>query len=210
MQTVADRLAAAGYFAVVPALYHREGTSEGVGGTNPVFSYEDTDARYRAKGNLRDDNTIKDINTTTDWLKTHPRVLGDKIGIVGFCLGGRVAYLAAAACPGLSSAVVFYGGDIMQPFGEGLSPFERTANIQCPVMGNFGELDQNPTVDQVQKIEAELQRYHKTYDFKMYAGVADRFCSDHPASYHRESAEDALARTLDWLQKYLGSVIATA
>ena len=209
-QEVADRLAGAGYFAVVPTLYHREGTSEGVRGTNPVFSLEDVEPRRRAKGNLRDDNIIRDINTTMDWLRRHPRVLGDRIGIVGFCMGGRVAYLAAAACPGLSAASAFYAGDLMMPFGQGISPFELTANIQCPLMGNFGELDDNPTVDEVRQIEAALQEHGKIYDFKMYPGVGARFCSDDPAAYHRESAEDALDRTFDWLQRHLAPITASA
>ena len=82
--------------------------------------------------------------------------------------------------------------------------------MQCPILGNFGELDDNPTPDEVREIEAELQKYGKTCDFKIYPGVGARFCSDHPDSYHEESAKNALARTMDWLQKYLVPVTVTA
>ena len=211
MRGVADRYAAAGFFVVVPALYHREGNTEGIRGTNPVFDFEDVEGRQKARGNLNDDQTILDINTTIAWLQRSPRVLGDKIGIVGFCMGGRVAYLAAAACPGLSAASCFYPGDLMKPYGtQGPSPFDLTPNIQCPIMGNWGGDDNNPTVEEVGKFEAELKKHGKTCDFKIYPGVAARFCSDTPGAYHKEHAEDSLARTLDWFKKYLAPVTAAA
>ncbi len=210
IQNVCDRFAAAGYFAVAPALFHREGTTEGIRGTNPIYDYSDMESVRSAMGNLRDDQIILDVNTTIDWLNRLPRVQGDSIGIVGFCMGGRVTYLAAAACPGLAAASVFYGGNIMAPWGDPPIPFARTANIQCPVMGNFGDLDKNPTVEDVAKIEAELRKHGKTADFKVYAG-ADHgfFCDDRPV-YHRASAEDSWTRTIAWFQKHLAPVAASA
>ena len=212
IQNVADRLSDAGYIAVAPALFHREGTTEGVRGTNPMYGYsdEDRESATKAMGNLRDEQMILDINTTIAWLQRHPRVLGDKIGIVGFCMGGRVVYLAAAACPGLSAGVSFYGGNILKDWGGPPTPFDRTANIQCPIMGNFGEQDQNPTVDDVRNIEAELQKHGKTYDFKMYPATGHGFYCDERESYHEASAKDAWARALDWFQKHLAAVTATA
>ena len=213
IQAVADRLAAEGYFAVAPALFHREGTNEEVRGNNPVYGYgnaPDADARAKAVGNWRDDQLALDINTTIEWLRKHPRVQGEKIGIVGFCAGGRITYLAAAACSGLSAAVVFYGGNTMRVWGEAPTPFDRTANVQCPVMGNFGDLDQNPTVDDVKRIEAELLKLGKSYDFKMYPGAGHGFFCDERDSYHQASAHDAWTRTMGWFQKHLVSVAATA
>ena len=213
IQAEADRLAAAGYFAVAPALYHREDTTEEVRGTNPVFGYgpEETDERLRVMGHLTDDNVINDINDTIRWLKSEPRVVGDRIGIVGFCLGGRLVYLGAAACPGLSAASIFYapglhptfGSNMMGNLGEGPTPFERTNNIQCPVLGNFGALDLNLPVADMLKIEAELQRLGKTFDFKVYPTAGHSFYCHDRATYDRESAEDGWARTIDWFQKYL-------
>ena len=213
IQSVADRFAAAGYFAVAPALFHREGTTEEIRGTNPVFGYgnaPDAQARGRAAANLRDEDIILDINTTIEWLKKHPRVAGDRIGIVGFCAGGRITYLAAAACPGIGAASVFYGGNTMKPWGDGPTPFERTPSIGCPVMGNFGDLDANPTVDDVGKIESELKKHGKTYDFKMYRGAGHGFFCDDRDSYHEASAKDAWDRTLGWFQKHLSQVAAKA
>jgi carboxymethylenebutenolidase len=103
----------------------------------------------------------------------------------------------------LSAAVVFYGGRILLPFGEGPAPIERTANIQCPAMGNFGVLDQNPTPGDVRTIEAELQKHGKVRDFKIYAGANHGFHCDERPSYHAEASRDAWARTRSWFQKYL-------
>jgi len=218
IQNVADRFAKAGYFAVAPAIFHRENTTEGVRGTNPMFSYaglpgappnpEDEEARGKAVGNWKDEEIILDINTTISWLQNHPRVLGDRIGIVGFCAGGRITYLAASACPGLGAAVNFYGGGVMRALGNGPSPFDRAASIMCPVMGNFGELDQNPTPDEVRQMEAELKKHGKTHDFKIYPGAGHGFLCDERSSYDEPSAKDAWERTLGWFQKYLSPVAA--
>ena len=221
IQAITDRLGAEGYFAVAPALFHREGTTEEIRGTNPMYSYAGVagvpddppvqEARTRAVGNWKDSEIILDISHTIDWLRTHPRVLGDKIGIVGFCAGGRITYLAAAACPGLSAAVDFYGGNKLVAWGgSGPTPFDRTPNIQCPIMGNYGDQDQNPTADQVRQVEAELQKYNKAYDFKIYPGAGHGFMCDDRPSYHEASVKDAWTRTLGWFQKHLASVAATA
>ena len=198
IQEVTATLAREGYVAVAPVFYHRLGS-------NPLFSYtgEDAEARTKAMGSVRDAELTRDLDTTIAYLKGHAQVRADRLGIVGFCVGGRIAYLAATSCPGLSAAVVYYGGRILIPFGEGPAPFARTANIQCPVLGNFGELDQNPTPDEVHAIEAELKIHGKVCDFTIYPGANHGFNCDERPSYHAQAAIDAWARTRSWFQKYL-------
>ena len=212
IQGIADRFASEGYFAVAPAMFHRYDNSEAVRGTNPTFGYgeEDVPERNKAREQVTNDYIVQDINTTIDWLKRHPRVDSENIGIVGFCFGGCVVYLAASSCPGIKAGSMFYGGNIMRPRGDGPSAFERTANIACPVMGNFGEEDQNPSPKDVSKIEAELQKHGKVYDFKIYNGAGHGFYCDERESYRRDAAEDAFARTLDWFQKHMSRVAAAA
>ncbi len=220
IQAITDRLGAEGYFAVAPALFHREENTEGIRGTNPLFSYAgvagvpedkpDQEARSRAVGNWKDSELILDINHTIEWLQKHPRVSGDRIGIVGFCAGGRITYMAAAACPGLGAAVDFYGGNCLVSWGGGPTPFDRTSQIQCPVMGNFGDQDQSPPVDEVRKIEAELKKHGKTADFKIHPGAGHGFmCEDRP-SYDEAAAKDSWERTLGFFQKHLAPVAAKA
>lgn len=199
IEKVCDRFAQEGYVAVAPALYHREHP-------NPKLGYGDGDvpARNRYMGALRDEELVEDLNVTVNYLQNRfPRTRGRRIGIVGYCVGGRITYLAATSCPGISAASVYYGGRILVPFGDGPAPIDLSHQIKVPVMGNFGALDTNPTPEDVAKIEAKLKAAGVTYDFKMYPQAGHGFNCDERASYHEASAKDALARTLAWFDKYV-------
>lgn len=205
IQRVCDRLAQAGYVAIAPAMFHRQHV-------NPKLGYGDADvpARTRYMAALRDNEIIEDINQAIKWTQSEQfrRTNHQKVGIVGFCVGGRITYLAATSCPGLSAAVVYYGGRILVPFGDGPSPNDLTGQINCPVMGNFGALDTNPSPADVAIIEAKLKQTRKTYDFKTYPGAGHGFNCDERASYHKASADDAWARTLSFFEKNLKSPAA--
>ena len=198
IEKVCDRFAQEGYVAVAPALYHRQHP-------NPKLGYGDADMQ-RYMGALRDDELVEDINVTINYLQErYQRTIGQKIGIVGYCVGGRITYLAATSCPGLSAASVYYGGRILVPFGDGPAPIDLTHQVKIPVMGNFGELDTNPTPADVAQIEAKLKEVGATYDFKMYPGAGHGFNCDERDSYHEATANDGLARTLSWFGQYLKS-----
>jgi carboxymethylenebutenolidase len=204
IQKVCDRFAQEGYVAVSPALFHREHP-------NPMLGYGDDDApaRNRYMGALRDEEIVEDINNTIDYLQNmYPRTRGQKIGIVGYCVGGRIAYLAATSCPGLSASVVYYGGRILIPFGDGQAPIELTNRIKVPVMGHFGGQDQNPSPDDVAKIEQALKSAGVAYDFKTYPNANHGFNCDERASYNKAAADDAWGRTLSWFEKYVKSPVA--
>ncbi|MBM3926350.1 MAG: dienelactone hydrolase family protein [SAR202 cluster bacterium] len=199
IQDLTNRVANAGYVAIAPDLFWR-------GGAKRTFGYgqaPDADARAKAVAAFRDDEIVKDINASIDWLRRHPNVGRGGIGITGFCVGGRITYLAAARCPEIAAASVYYGGRIFLPFGEGPSPFDLTSKIKCPVMGNFGELDKNPTPDEVRKIEAALKQHKVPYDFKIYPNADHGFVCDERSSYHAESNRDAWSRTLSWFARHL-------
>ncbi len=140
IEKVCDRFAQEGYVAIAPALFHREHP-------NPKLGYGDEDVTKRNQymGALRDDELVDDINQVILWTQSEQfrRTNGQKIGIVGYCVGGRITYLAATSCPGLSAASVYYGGRLLVPFGDGPAPLDLTSNIKIPVMGNFGDLPLN-------------------------------------------------------------------
>ena len=197
IEKVCDRFAQEGYVAIAPALYHRENP-------NPKLGYDEMPAVMNYMGALKDDELLEDIDVTIDYLQNHyQRTMGQKIGIVGYCVGGRITYLAATGCPELSAASVYYGGRILVPFGEGPAPVELTNQIKIPVMGNFGADDTNPSPDDVQTIEAKLKEAGVTYDFKSYDGAGHGFNCNERDSYHEASANDALTRTLGWFDKYV-------
>ena len=154
---------------------------------------------------LDDDQLVEDIDQVIRWTQGDQfrRTNGQKIGIVGYCVGGRIAYLAATSCKGLSAASVYYGGRILAPFGDGPAPIDMTNQIEIPVMGNFGGQDQNPTPDDVATIEAKLKECGVTYDFKSYDDAGHGFNCNDRASYNEAAANDAFSRTVGWFEKYL-------
>ncbi len=200
MEKVCDRFAQEGYVAFAPALYHREEF-------NPKLGYNEMPAVQRLMGNLNDEELVEDINEVIKYSQSDQfrRTNGQKIGIVGYCVGGRITYLAATSCAGLSAASVYYGGRILVPFGDGPAPVDLTNRISIPVMGNFGADDANPSPDDVAQIEAALQAAGVTHDFKMYDGAGHGFNCDERDSYNEAAANDALDRTLAWFNQYLKS-----
>ena len=182
-----DRLAEAGYVAVAPDLYHRLGADE-----------------QRTPRQLKDSEMIADVRATVDFLKQHDAVDSDALGITGFCMGGRVAYLMAAAIPLFKAAVPYYGGNIMVALGEGgRSPFERTAEIACPLMFHFGQEDRNPSPEDMEKLDAELKRYNKAHEFYTYPNAGHAFMDFTGERYRKAAAEASWPRTLDFFARHL-------
>jgi carboxymethylenebutenolidase len=197
IQAVTDRLPSQGYVGLAPALFHREGRMT-------LGLYEELDTALARLGRCTDANIVADLKASMDYLKSQPFVDAQRIGVVGFCFGGRVAYQAACNLPDLQAAVVFYGGRILQPLGgDGPAPIEQTANINAPILGLFGEEDQNPSPQDVARIEAALRQHGKTYEFHMYPGCGHGFHCDARVSYRPEAAKDAWSKTLAWFDKYL-------
>jgi carboxymethylenebutenolidase len=166
--------------------------------------YEEMEPALARLGRCTDAQIIADVRAAVAYLKAQPFVDPQRIGIVGFCFGGRVSYQSACNVPDLKAAVVFYGGRILQPLGgPGPAPVEQTGNITAPVLGLFGEEDSNPSPADVATIEAELKKQGKTYEFHMYPGCGHGFHCDGRASYRHEAAKDAWAKTMAWFDKYL-------
>jgi carboxymethylenebutenolidase len=191
IQTLTDRFGAAGYVGFAPELYHREDPNS-------------SDDALTRMGRLRDANIVLDVNAAIEHLKSLPNVRDDRIGITGFCMGGRVAYLMATHNRDLRAAAVFYGGNIMVPWGEGPPPFDGTERIQCPVMGLFGEDDANPNPADVAKLDAELSRLGKVHEFHSYSGAGHAFMNEGRPSYRQDAAEDAFSKCLAWFERHLG------
>ena len=174
IQDVVHRLFREGYVVAAPELFHRQ----------PA----DMDPSKRT-GALLDKEILADLNATIAHLRTLS-VTAAPLGIVGFCMGGRVSYLAATAISELKAAAVFYGGNIMKALGDGPSPFERSANIQCPIIAFTGADDANPSPDDMKKIDAELTRLKKVHEFHLYLNAGHAF-QNFIADRYRERASRA-------------------
>ncbi len=187
--TMADRLAEAGYVAAAPDLYHRLGPDD-----------------PRSPRELIDAEMIADVQATVAFLQNHSAVDSETLGITGFCMGGRVAYLMAAALPQFKAVEAYYGGNTMVAWGEGgASPFERTSEINCPLLFHFGEEDANPSPEDMQKLNAELTRHNKTHEFYMYPNAGHAFMDFSGERYREAAAIAAWPRTLDFFARHLGN-----
>ena len=195
IRDVTGRLAAAGYHAVAPAYFHRAG-----GGA--VEDYTDFSAIFPLFEGLSDDGILVDTAATLD----HLRAAGfsdDRIGIVGFCFGGRVTFLAALHWA-LGAGVGFYGGGIAT---KGVLPFpalvDRAASLQTPWLGLFGDEDASIPVADVEHLREALAAAPVAAEVVRYPGAGHGFHCDVRADYHEAAAQDAWARTLDWFATHL-------
>jgi carboxymethylenebutenolidase len=192
-KVMADRLAAEGYVAVVPDLFHRL-TPEALNGP-----------RLGRLDHLSDPDIIADMNAAVDFLQGHSAVDSDRIGVTGFCMGGRVAWLMAAVNPMFKCAVPFYGGNIMTPWGAATKPpFELSSGINCPMLFHFGATDGNPSPEDQAKLDAELTRLGKPHQFYSYPGAGHAFMDfTNPDRYHEAAAKAAWPRTLEFFATHL-------
>lgn len=190
-QAMTRRVAEAGYIAIAPQLYHREG--------------EPTTAEETAsiKDSRRDVNVLNDLNATIGLLKNWATADGSRLGIVGFCMGGRVAFLAAAATKAFKAAVDFYGGGCYQQWGDRPAPATLAADLFCPIQGHFGELDKNPSPDEMRKLDAELTRLGKPHEFFFYDDAPHGFNRSGWKGYRAEADGQSWQRSLRFFAKHL-------
>ena len=187
IRDICERLASSGFAAIAPDLYHRQREPR----VEPWTKIRDSEALH---------DMAKAVNALKDLSGTDPK----RGGVVGFCMGGRLAFLHTANNPALRAAVVFHGGNIMVA-GEGLpSPFEQARNIRAPVLGLFGSEDENPSPADVQKIDAELTRLGKAHEFHSFAGAGHAFLNfTRPTVFREAQSKEAWAKCLAWLDRYL-------
>jgi carboxymethylenebutenolidase len=193
-QEMTRRVAQAGYVGIAPELYHREG--------EPKTPDQVADIK-RTRNDL---HVISDINAAVKFLRGCATADTSRLGIIGFCMGGRIAFLMAAADPSFKAAVDFYGGGVYSKWGDRPAPSELAASVSCPIQGHFGELDKNPPPDEMRKLDAELTRLGKQHEFFFYAGAPHGFNRNGWDGYRPEADATSWARTLDFFKKHLGEM----
>jgi carboxymethylenebutenolidase len=194
---IARRFAHNGHVAISPNLHFREGKA----------TPEENSASVRAAGGMPDDRTMGDVDGAIRYLRTLPYLNG-KVGIIGYCSGGRQVYLAACTLKGIDAAVDCYGGGVVatkeqltprQP----VAPIDYTKDLGCPLLGLFGKEDRNPSPEHVATMEAELKKYGKTYEFHSFDNAGHAFFSVDRPSYRVEAAVEGWKKIFAWYGKYL-------
>jgi carboxymethylenebutenolidase len=195
IEDVTRRFAQAGYRSVAPHLFHRSG--------DPALDYGNFEKIMPHMQALSEAGLLEDLDVTLDYL-AGAGFVASRVGVVGFCMGGSVTFLAAAR-RALGAAVTFYGGGV----GEGrfgMPPLVDLApGLKTPWLGLFGDEDQGIPVDQVESLRTAAATASVPTEIVRYAGAAHGFhCDARPDSYHEASAKDGFRRTLDWFENYLG------
>jgi carboxymethylenebutenolidase len=186
-----------GYNAIMPNLYHR---------VAPGASPDDAAAAARAQGGVPDSRLVGDVAGAATCLRGLTSANG-KVGVIGYCSGGRQAFLAAVSLP-LDAAVDCYGAFVVGAPPEGMplkvGPLvQRTKDLTCPLLGLFGADDQYPSPEQVTELEQELKAQGKTYEFHTYEGAGHAFFSVNRPAYRPEAAMDGWNRIFTWFNRYL-------
>jgi carboxymethylenebutenolidase len=194
IRDVTGRFASAGYHAVAPALFHRAG-----GGT---ADYGDFAAVIPLFEGVTDESVLVDVDAAIERL--HGVGFSDaSIGIVGFCFGGRAAFLVSAR-RALGAGVGFYGSGIVS---KGALPFEalidEASTLRTPWLGLFGDADGGIPVDDVETLRTALGAAPVATEVVRYAGAEHGFHCDVRESYHPEAAADAWSRAVAWLDEHL-------
>ncbi|GIV70006.1 dienelactone hydrolase family protein [Caldilinea sp.] len=180
---VARRIAAQGYVALAPDLYKGQIATEPDEARKLVMELDMAAA-------------VEEIGSAIDFLLAQEFVRGEKVGVVGFCMGGRLTLMTALANDKLAVAVPFYGAP--------LTP-EEAAQVKAPVLGLYGAEDSGIPVDAVLAMGEALTAAGIDNEIHIYEGAPHAFFNDTRASYRPEAAADAWERMLQWFEKYLKS-----
>jgi carboxymethylenebutenolidase len=189
IRDVTDRFAKQGYVAIAPELFHR---------TGPGFegAYSNFPACMPHRQALTPDGLIADARAAFDWLQGNPRVLPNATASVGFCMGGRVSFLANSALP-LKAAISFYGGGI----APALLP--RAAQQHGPILFFWGALDSHIPKDHIRAIIDAMQEAKKTYVNVEFSDADHGFFCDARPSYKETAAKQAWELVLKFLATYM-------
>jgi len=196
IKDVVRRVAKEGYFAVANEPYFRIGE---------LWKMEEIKQVMAGANQLSDEQAFKDLDATVAWAGKNPRGNTDKLGITGFCRGGRTVWMYSAQQKQMDAGVAWYGGLSANPPVITATPVEVVDKLNAPVLGLYGGADQGIPLEQVEKLRAALKNSNspkaKTSEIHVYEGMPHGFNADYRPSYRKEAAADAWKRMLDWFKK---------
>lgn len=185
MRNVCDKIAKEGYVAISPALFHRS-----AGDTE--FAYSDFSIVAPHFQAITPEGIAADITACFDWLKNQPELIHDKLGTIGFCLGGRVSFIANSILP-FSACISYYGGGLHM-LGN------KAANMHAPHLFFWGGLDKHILPENVETVVSAMKKAEKPF-INVVISYADHAfnCDDRPA-YNAEAAKEAWAMSMAFLK----------
>ncbi len=194
---IARRFASEGFFAFAADLYSREGA--------PRLHSPEEVREWLEK--LDDRRVLGDLQAAVRFLGSRLEVRGSSIGVVGFCMGGQYALLAACRIEGLAACVSFYGMLRYNRTREQkpVSPLDAAPDLTCPFLGFFGEEDALIPISDVRELESRLTQHGKNFSIKVYRKAGHAFFNDtRPDAYRSDAAKDAWRRCVEFFHTHLG------
>ena len=194
IKDVCRRFAKLGHLAVAPELYARQGD---------VSKLENMQEIFKIVNAVPDAQVMADLDAAVDWAKQTGKGNTGKLGITGFCWGGRIVWLYAAHNPNLKAGVAWYGrlvgqADELKP----KHPVDVAASLKAPVLGLYAGKDQGIPLDSVEKMRAALKAAGGKSEIVVYPDAQHGFHADYRPSYSKEAAQDAWKKTNDWFKKH--------
>jgi len=193
IKDITRRIGHAGAFAVAPDYYFRAGVD--------LTKVDDNRKLYPIVNAKTDSELFSDLDATVAWAKSQGGD-GNRLGVMGFCRGGRNVWHYSSHNPDLKAGVAFYGPLTDQSDTAPKSSIELAPEIKEPVLGLYGAEDAGIKVADVNAMEAALKAAGKPAEFHIYPGAPHGFVADYRASYRKEAAEDAWKQMIAWFKKY--------
>jgi len=196
VRDVTRRFAKAGYYAVAPELFKREGGVGQIPNIQDILKIVFAVPRKQVLG---------DVAATIDWAKKRPGARTDGVGVTGWCWGGGVVYQVVATNPDSKAAVAWYGPP-GRPFPDQPAPvsgFDVAKDITVPLLGLYGETDTSPTPADARKLGDLVKQHNPNVEIVIYPGAGHAFFADYRPSFNAAAAADGWKRCTDWFAKYL-------
>jgi carboxymethylenebutenolidase len=196
VKDITRRVGHLGAFAIAPNYYFRAETN-GV----DLTKIDDIQKLLPIVNTKTDSELFADLDATVAWAKSQG---GDtsRLGIMGFCRGGRTVWHYSTHNPNLKAGVAFYGSLVDKNDAAPKNSIELAPEVKEPMLGLYGEADTGIPPDQVKQMEAALKAAGKTAEFHEYAGAPHGFVADYRPSYRKDAAEDAWNRMIAWFKTY--------
>jgi carboxymethylenebutenolidase len=194
IKDVARRLAKRGYLAIAPEVYARQGDA---------VKAPNVQEALKIANSKPDAELFADLDATIAWAGKEGRGDANRVGITGFCRGGRTVWMYSAHNPKLKAGVAWYGpvaGN--QTALTPRNPIDVVQQINVPVLGLYGGADQGIPNDSVDRMYGALKASNKPSEIIIYEGMPHAFNADYRPTYRKETAEDGWRRMLDWFKKH--------
>jgi carboxymethylenebutenolidase len=196
VKDITRRLGHVGAFGIAPNYYFRS-ESNGV----DLTKMDDIQKLLPIVNGKSDTELYADLDATVTWAKAQGGD-GNRLGIIGFCRGGRNVWHYSTHNPDLKAGVVFYGSLIDKNDAASKNSIELAPEVKAPILGLYGADDAGIKIDQVNDMQSALKAAGKTAEFHIYPGAPHGFVADYRGSYRKEAAEDAWNQMIAWFRTY--------